>query len=105
MIGEIAALGAALSWTVSALLYRKALQKAKPISANVVRLSCTSALLILFLIVVGKFGVLTSLPFNVVVLACVSGIVGLGFGDTLYMTSLKLIGVARAVPLTCISTV
>jgi len=101
MIGELAALGAAICWTASAVLYKKALQKTKPVSANIVRLTCTGGILLLVLIVAGKFGVLTSLPMNAAILAAVSGIVGLGLGDTLYMASLKLLGVARAVPITC----
>lgn len=101
MIGELAALGAAISWTFSAILYRKALQQTKPISANIIRLSCTSAILLVFLIAIGKLGVLTNLSVNVAVLAAVSGAVGLGLGDTFYMLSLKLVGVARAVPITC----
>lgn len=101
MIGEFAALGAAVSWTVSALLYKKALSDAKPISANIVRLTLTSVAILVFMVAVGLIGVLTRLPMSVVVLASVSGIIGLGLGDTLYMVSLKMIGVARAVPVTC----
>ncbi len=101
MIGELAALGAAISWTFSAILYRQALQQTKPISANIIRLSCTSAILLVFLVAIGKLGVLTNLSANVAVLATVSGIIGLGLGDTFYMLSLKLVGVARAVPITC----
>jgi DME family drug/metabolite transporter len=101
MIGELAALGAAICWTVSAVLYKEALLKVKPVSANIIRLTCTSAILLLCLAVVSKLGVLSSLPSYAFTLACVSGIIGLGFGDTLYMASLKLIGVARAVPITC----
>ncbi len=101
MIGELAALGAALSWTVSALLYRRALERVRPFSANVIRLSCTSAVLLVFLLVVGKLWVLTDLPVQIAVLAAVSGVIGLGVGDTLYLVSLRLVGVARAVPLTC----
>lgn len=101
MIGEFAALGAAVSWTVSALLYRKALLETKPVSANIVRLTLTSTVLFAFLVATGMLGVLTSLPTSVAVLAGVSGIIGLGLGDTLYMISLKLIGVGRAVPVTC----
>lgn len=101
MIGELAALGAALSWTVSAMLYRKALSETKPLSANVVRLTCTAAALLVFLAVIGKLGVLMSLSADVAVLAGISGVIGLGVGDTLYMMSLKSIGVARAVPITC----
>jgi len=102
MMGELAALGAAICWTISAILYKEALLKTKPVSANIVRLVCTSIILVACLAIIGKFGVLMNLPAYAVVLACVSGIIGLGFGDTLYMMSLKLIGVARAVPITCV---
>lgn len=101
MIGELAALGAALSWTVSAMLYGKALQQTKPISANIVRLSCTSAVLLILLIVVAGSVGLGNLRLDVAVIAGVSGIIGLGLGDTLYMVSIKLMGVSRAVPITC----
>jgi DME family drug/metabolite transporter len=101
MIGELAALGAAVCWTISAILYREALLKSKPISANIVRLASAAIILIGCLAVIGKLRILASLPVYAVVLACASGIIGLGFGDTLYMVSLKLVGVARAVPITC----
>jgi len=101
MIGELAALGSAVSWTVSAMLYGKALQREKPISANIVRLACTSPFLLILLGIVAWSGGLGSLSLDVVVLAGVSGIIGLGLGDTLYMVSLKLMGVSRAVPITC----
>lgn len=102
MIGELAALGAAICWTISAIFYKGAMLNAKPISANIVRVTGAGAVLVMSLAVIGKFEVLMSLPTYAVFLACVSGIIGLGFGDTLYLTSLKLIGVARAVPITCI---
>ncbi len=101
MIGELAALGAAVCWTVSAILYKEALAEVKPLAANTVRCVGTSVLLISFLVLMGKIGVLTSLPAYVVFLACVSGLIGLGLGDTLYLFSLKILGVARAVPITC----
>lgn len=94
-------MGAALSWTASAMLYRKALQETQPILANIVRLVLTSAMLVIFVAGIGKLGAFAGLPYTVVVLAAVSGIIGLGVGDTLYMVSLKTVGVARAVPITC----
>ncbi|MEM3700545.1 MAG: hypothetical protein QXL57_06740 [Candidatus Bathyarchaeia archaeon] len=66
MIGELAALGAALTWTFSAVLYKEALLKTKPISANIVRLVCISAILIIYLMVIGKISILTTLPLNAV---------------------------------------
>jgi len=101
MIGELAALGAAVCWTVSAVFYKEALLKAKPISINIVRCACTSMVLVACLVVIGKLGILMALSLYAVVVACVSGVIGLGLGDTLYLASLKLIGVARAVPIAC----
>jgi len=99
LIGEFAALGAAVSWAVAPILYRRALFKTKPVSANIVRCASNAAVLLFILLALGKAGALASLPFEVVVVTVVSGVIGLGIGDTLYMIGLKSVGVAKAVPL------
>ena len=101
MIGELTALGATLCWTFSAVLYKKALTETKPISANVVRCAGTSLVLVLFFALLGKVHTFASLPAHVILLASISGLIGLGLGDTLYMNSLEILGVALAVPITC----
>jgi DME family drug/metabolite transporter len=101
MLGELAALGTAISWTVSAVLYRRALSNTKPLQANIVRLGCTSLVLMGFIALIGKLSIFLSLPVYSVVLSALSGLIGLGLGDTLYMVSLKQIGVSRAVPISC----
>jgi len=99
MIGEFAALGAAVSWAVAPILYKKALSGVKPVSANIVRCATNAAVLALVLVASGLTGILVRLPLTVLAVVVVSGVVGLGLGDTLYMIGLKSIGVARAVPL------
>ncbi len=99
MLGEFAALGAAITWAVAPIMYKKALSGVSPVSANIVRCLSNAAFLVLFLIAFGLAGVLASLPLGVAVIVIVSGLVGLGIGDTLYMYALQSIGVARAVPL------
>jgi len=99
MLGEFAALGAAISWAVAPILYRKALANASPVSANIVRCVTNAAVLVVILAGLGLTGMLTSLPVQVVAVVVVSGVIGLGVGDTLYMVGLKSVGVARAVPL------
>jgi drug/metabolite transporter (DMT)-like permease len=47
----------------------------------------------------GGFGILAALPMWIVAAIVLSGIIGLGLGDTLYMYCLKTLGVSRAVPL------
>jgi DME family drug/metabolite transporter len=99
MIGELAALGAAVSWAIAPLLYRKALSNTKPLSANIVRCATNAGVLVAVFLLLGQAGVLATLPLWVIVVVIVSGLVGLGIGDTLYMVALKTIGVSRAVPL------
>jgi drug/metabolite transporter (DMT)-like permease len=99
VLGEVAALGAAFCWAVAPILYRQALFKTHPISANIVRCASNAVVMLLVLVALGKWNVLASLPLNVAVLVATSGIIGLGVGDTLYMLSLKAVGVSLAVPL------
>lgn len=99
MIGELAALGAAISWAIAPLLYKKALSNTSPVSANIVRCLTNGLVLVVLLFAWGKIGILFSLPTWAIALTVASGIIGLGVGDTLYMVALKSIGVSRAVPL------
>jgi DME family drug/metabolite transporter len=99
MIGEFAALGAAISWAVAPILYKKALADASPISANIVRCVTNAAVLVFILFASGLAGLLARLPLEVLAFVVLSGVIGLAIGDTLYMFGLKAIGVARAVPL------
>lgn len=99
MIGELAALGAAISWAVAPILYRKALANTKPLTANIVRCATNAVVMLVVLVAFGLVDVLLALPSSVIALTIVSGIIGLGIGDTLYLVGLKSIGVSRAVPL------
>ncbi len=82
VLGEFAALGAAISWAVAPILYRRALFTTKPLSANIIRCASNAAIMLLILFALGKAGALASLPVTVVVVTVVSGVVGLGIGDT-----------------------
>jgi drug/metabolite transporter, DME family len=99
IVGEFAALGAALCWALAPLLYRQALFKTKPMSANIVRCLSNCIVLLLVLLGTGRLSALMKLPTESVILTIISGFIGLGIGDTLYMVALKHVGVSRAVPL------
>jgi drug/metabolite transporter (DMT)-like permease len=99
MIGELAALGASLCWAIAPILYREALLSTKPVSANIVRCATNAGVMVVLLLIFGLAGTLARLPLNTMILVIVSGAVGLGIGDTLYMLGLKYVGVSRAVPL------
>ncbi len=99
MIGELAALGAAISWAIAPILYRNALANTNPISANIIRCVTNGIVLTVFLVAFGLANILASLPPWIMIITIVSGVIGLGVADTLYMLGLKIIGVSRAVPL------
>ena len=102
VIGELAALAAAFCWTLSPILYKVALSDAKPISANISRSISTTIFLFACLGVSGKLWDLATLQKDALLLACLSGVIGLFLGDTMYMVSLSLVGVSRAVPISCV---
>ena len=99
VIGELAALAAAFCWTLSPVLYKVALSDAKPIPANISR--CISTIIFLFacLGVSGRLWNLATLGIDSLLLASLSGIVGLFLGDTMFLLSLTLIGVSKTVPI------
>lgn len=101
VIGELSALAAAFCWTLSPVLYKVALSDAKPIPANISRCISTTIFLFACLGVSGRLWNLATLGIDSLLLASLSGIVGLFLGDTMYMMSLALIGVSRAVPVSC----
>ncbi len=99
LLGEVAALGAAICWAVAPILYRQALFKVAPFSANIVRCATNAIFMVIALFIFGWAGVLTKLPMEALILTITSGFIGLVVGDTLYMYGLRSIGVSRAVPL------
>lgn len=102
VIGEITALAAASCWTISPVLYKVALSDAKPISANISRSISTTIFLFACLGVSGRLGNLATLRTDSLLLAGLSGIIGLCLGDTMYMLGLTLIGVSRTVSISSV---
>jgi drug/metabolite transporter (DMT)-like permease len=99
MIGELAALGAAVSWAIAPLLYRQAISSTNPISANITRLLTNGIVLAAVLVLSGAAATLASFSSSVLSVTIVSGILNIGLGDTLYLIGIKALGVSRAVPI------
>lgn len=99
MIGETFAILSAVCWAVSAGFYRIGLRGVDPYLANTVRSICTSLILATYFLFPGKLAELSTLSGETLFWIILSGLVGLGLGDTLYLFSLKLIGVSKTVPI------
>lgn len=92
--GELAALGAACLWATSAVVYTHLGQKIAPLVLNLSKGVIAIAYIALTLIIQGDF-----LPTNIsginLGLLLLSGILGIGLGDTFYFEALNNLGARR----------
>ena len=98
MIGIISAFGATISWTYACFIWRSQTEKYKSIDINLVKN------IIAFLIFLPAFiniSVLNDLKSIFTLL--LSGIIGIGLGDTFYIKSLKIIGTRRTLSIETLS--
>ncbi|MEM3088021.1 MAG: DMT family transporter, partial [Candidatus Bathyarchaeia archaeon] len=101
MLGELAALGAAICWAISAVLYKTGMTDLDPIQVNLIRSAPAAVFtLLLFWALNGWWSNPFAMEPHALVYVAVGVLLGLGVGDCAYFSSLRKIGVSRAVPLT-----
>lgn len=92
--GEFAALGAAFLWAVASLLYGRATLEIPPRTLNLIKGVLAILLFGLTLILSGSgAAAMSTMP---LVLLILSGVLGIGLGDTAYFEALKALGARRA---------
>lgn len=91
--GELAGLTAALLWAAASVVYGRLGRQISPLVLNFVKGAIAIALLLLTLLVRGELGM--ALPMPSVLLLILSGIVGIGLGDTAYFAALNDLGARR----------
>jgi len=99
--GEVAALGAALIWAAASIVYTGVGRQLPPLVLNLVKGLIAIALLILTLLFLGKL--LPSVSLMPVLLLLLSGVIGIGIGDTAYFAALNSLGARRALVLESLS--
>jgi len=92
--GEFAALFAALLWASSSVVYSRLGQQISPLFLNFIKGAI--ALFLLFLTAIITSRAVPNLPPTPIFFLIVSGIIGIGFGDTVFFSSLKYLGARRA---------
>ena len=98
MIGILSAFGAATSWTYACFIWRSQTQKYKSIDINLIKN------IIAFLIFIPAFINLSSTTeLKNIFILLISGIIGIGLGDTFYLKSLQTIGTRKTLSIETLS--
>ncbi len=92
-IGELAALGAALLWALASVAYGKIGQRLSPLGLNLSKGGIAIALIAITLLC-RQDGIPAINALNLSLLL-LSGVVGIGLGDTFYFEALQRLGVRR----------
>jgi drug/metabolite transporter (DMT)-like permease len=98
LIGILSAFGAATSWTYACFIWRTQTQKYKSIDINLIKN------IIAFLVFIPAFINLSSVTeFKYIIILLISGIIGIGLGDTFYLKSLQTIGTRKTLSIETLS--
>ena len=98
MIGILSAFGAAVSWTYACFIWRSQTQKYKTIDINLIKN------IIAFLVFTPAFIYVSSITeLKNIFILLVSGIIGIGLGDTFYLKSLQTIGTRKTLSVETLS--
>ena len=92
--GEIAALSAACLWAIASVMYGRLGERIPPLQLNLLKGIVAIALLLLTIVLSGEFfPSIAPIPLCLIIL---SGVVGVGFGDTVFFASINSLGARRA---------
>ena len=92
--GEVAALAAAGLWAFATLLFGRLGKRLPPLVLNLVKGGVAIALILFTLLL--RQQLLANLPGRAAVLLLISGVVGIGLGDTAYFATVNDLGPRRA---------
>jgi len=93
-IGEACSIGAALSWAGGVIVYKRLGETLPPLPLNLIKNLIVLGMIVPTLIAVHGLE-LPALPAQAIVLALISGVLGIAIADTLYFRALNTLGAGR----------
>ncbi len=92
--GETAALFAALFWAFASVLFGKAGKSIRPVELNLMK--CVLALILGGITMLIQSSSFKGVDTRALLLLLASGVIGIGFGDTIYFKAIELLGARKA---------
>jgi len=99
--GEILSLLSAIVWAGAVMFFRKSGETTKPFALNFFKNTVASILLIITSLVLGQ-EIFRAVPTKDYILLIVSGIIGISIADTIYFTSLNILGAGVSSVVNCL---
>jgi len=93
-IGEASSIGAALSWAGGVIVYKRLGETLPPLQLNLIKNLIVLGMIVPTLLLVQGFE-MPALPARAIVLALISGVLGIAVADTLYFRALNMLGAGR----------
>jgi len=101
-LGALYALGSGLTWAVTSLLVRTVSPPLSSVTASAIRALLGGGVLLLWVLLTGGIGRLTSMGETNFLMLVVSIVLAIAIGDVLFFESLRFIGLARAMTVSMI---
>jgi len=100
LIGIFSAIGASLSWTYACFIWRSQTNHSRPLDINLLK----NLFAFIFFSPV-LFTIKDIIKFKFLILLLLSGVIGIGIGDSFYLKSLKLIGTRKTLSIEALSPI
>jgi len=100
LIGIFSALGASLSWTYACFIWRSQTNHSRPLDINLLK-----NLFAFIFFSPALFTLKDIIQFKFLILLLLSGVIGIGIGDSFYLKSLKLIGTRKTLSIEALSPI
>lgn len=86
--GEMLSLGCAVAWATGVIFMRKSTHEVSPLILNLFKILLATLLFIPTILIAGE-SLVSLLLYKKVAILCLSGIIGIGIADTLWLSALK----------------
>lgn len=103
LVGQLYALGAALTWSISLVLFRLSGEHISPLALNLYKNVFAMVCLVLTLLLTGDdFRALEAFTWQDHAILCISGFLGIALADTAFLYALNVVGVGLVTIIECL---